>query len=54
MAGTDVKTLARARDIDLANTFAKSVEKLAAMLSTCEPIQAMPGETLKQKKIEAS
>ena len=51
MADTDVKTLARARDIDLANTFAKSVEKLAAMLSTCEPVQAMPGETLKQKKI---
>ncbi len=51
MAVTDVKTLARSRDIDLANTFSQSIEKLAAMLSTCEPIQAMPGETLKQKKI---
>ncbi len=51
MAVTDVKTLARARDIDMANTFAQSIEKLAAMLSTCEPIHAAPGETLKQKKI---
>lgn len=51
MAVTDIKTLARARDIDLANTFAQSITKLAKMLSTCEPIMAMPGETLKQKKI---
>lgn len=47
----DVKNLAKVRDIDLANTFTQSIEKLAAMLSTCEPIQAAPGETLHQKKI---
>lgn len=47
----DIKTLAKTRDIDLANTFTKSIEKLAAMLSTCEPIPAAPGETLHQKKI---
>ncbi len=51
MAVTDVKTLARSRDIDLANTFNQSIAKLAAMLSTCEPIKANPGETLHQKKI---
>ena len=47
----DIKTLAKARDIDLANTFARSIEKLAKMLSACEPIPAAAGETLKQKKI---
>ncbi len=47
----DIKTLAKTRDIDLANTFTKSIEKLAKMLSTCEPIPAAPGETLHQKKI---
>ncbi len=30
----DIKTLAKARDIDLANAFARSIEKLAKMLST--------------------
>lgn len=47
----DIKTLAKTRDIDLANTFTKSIEKLAKMLSTCEPIPAAPNETLHQKKI---
>lgn len=47
----DIKTLAKARDVDLANTFGKSLEKLTAMLSSCDPIPAAPGETLHQKKI---
>lgn len=47
----DVKNLAKVRDIDLVNTFTQSIDKLAAMLSTCEPIQAAPGETLHQKHI---
>ena len=47
----DIKTLAKARDIDMANTFNRSIEKLAAMLSSCEPIPAQAGETLKMKKI---
>ncbi len=51
MAVTDVKTLAKTRDVDLVNTFTQSIEKLSAMLSTCEPIHAAPGETLHQKKI---
>ena len=47
----DIKTLAAARNVDLVNTFTKSLDKLAAMLSTCTPIQAAVGETLHQKKI---
>lgn len=47
----DIKTLAKSRDVDLVNTFTNSIEKLAAMLSTCEPIQAAPNETLHQKRI---
>lgn len=47
----DIKTLAKARDVDLVDTFTKSISKLTAMLSTCEPIPAAPGETLHQKKI---
>ncbi len=47
----DIKTLAKARDIDMANTFTHSIEQLAAMLSSCEPIPAQAGETLKMKKI---
>ena len=47
----DIKTLAAARNVDLVNTFTKSLDKLAAMLSTCAPIQAAVGETLHQKKI---
>lgn len=47
----DIKTLATARNVDLVNTFTKSLDKLAAMLSTCTPIQAAVGETLHQKKI---
>ena len=31
----DIKTLAAARNVDLVNTFTKSLDKLAAMLSTC-------------------
>jgi hypothetical protein len=38
----EIKTLAKSRDVDLVNTFTNSIEKLAAMLSTCEPIQAAP------------
>ena len=47
----DIKTLAKARDVDLVDTFTKSISKLASMLSTCEPIPAASGETLHQKKI---
>lgn len=47
----DIKTLAAARNVDLVNTFTKSLNKLTAMLSTCAPIQAAVGETLHQKKI---
>ena len=47
----DIKTLAAARNVDLVNTFTKSLDKLTAMLSTCAPIQASVGETLHQKKI---
>ena len=47
----DIKTLAAARNVDLVNTFTKSLDRLAAMLSTCTPIQAAVGETLHQKKI---
>ena len=47
----DIKTLAAARNVDLVNTFTKSLEKLTAMLSTCAPIHAAVGETLHQKKI---
>lgn len=47
----DIKTLAKTRDVDLVNTFTTSIDKLAAMLSSCEPIQAAPGETLHQKRI---
>ena len=47
----DIKTLARTKDVDLVNTFTKSLAKLAAMLSSCEPIHAAAGETLHQKKI---
>ena len=47
----DIKTLAKARDVDLVDTFTKSLDKLTAMLSTCEPIPAAAGETLHQKKI---
>lgn len=34
----DIKTLAAARNVDLVNTFTKSLNKLTAMLSTCAPI----------------
>lgn len=47
----DIKTLAAARNVDLVNTFTKSLNKLTAMLSTCAPIKAAVGETLHQKKI---
>ena len=47
----DIKTLAQARNVDLANTFTKSIEKFAQMISACEPIRAAAGETLHQKKI---
>ncbi len=47
----DIKTLAQARNVDLVNTFTKSLAKLTMMLSSCEPIKAAPGETLHQKKI---
>ena len=47
----DIKTLAQARNVDLVNTFSKSIEKLSQMLSACEPIKASAGETLHQKKI---
>lgn len=47
----DIKTLAAARNVDLVNTFTKSIAKLAKMLSACDPIKANVGETLHQKKI---
>ena len=47
----DIKTLAKSRDVDLVNTFTNSIEKLTAMLSSCEPIPASAGETLHQKRI---
>ena len=34
----DIKTLAAARNVDLVNTFTKSIAKLAKMLSACDPI----------------
>ena len=47
----DIKTLAAARNVDLVDTFTKSIAKLAKMLSACDPIKANVGETLHQKKI---
>lgn len=47
----DIKTLDQARNVDLVDTFTKSIEKLSQMLSACEPIRAVAGETLHQKKI---
>ncbi len=47
----DIKTLAAARNVDLVDTFTKSLNKLSMMLSACEPIKAAAGETLHHKKI---
>lgn len=47
----DIKTLAAARNVDLVDTFTKSITKLSMMLSACEPIKAAAGETLHHKKI---
>ena len=47
----DIKTLAAARNVDLVDTFTKSIAKLAKMLSACDPLKANVGETLHQKKI---
>ena len=47
----DIKSLAYSRNVDMVNTFTKSLTKLAMMLSACEPIKAAPSETLHQKKI---
>ena len=47
----DIKTLAAVHNVDLVNSFTKSIEKLSKMLSACEPIKANAGETLHQKKI---
>ena len=47
----DIKTLAAARNVDLVDTFTKSITKLSMMLSACEPIRAAAGETLHHKKI---
>lgn len=47
----DIKTLAAVHNVDLVNSFTKSIEKLSMMLSACEPIKAKAGETLHQKKI---
>ena len=35
----DIKTLAAARNVDLVDTFTKSIAKLAKMLSACDPIK---------------
>lgn len=47
----DIKSLAESRNVDMVNTFTKSLKKLTMMLSACEPIKAAPSETLHQKKI---
>ena len=47
----DIKSLAYSRNVDMVNTFTKSLTKLTMMLSACEPIKAAPSETLHQKKI---
>ena len=47
----DIKSLGASRNVDLVNTFTKSLTKLTMMLSACEPIKAAPRETLHQKKI---
>ena len=47
----DIKSLAESRNVDMVNTFTKSLTKLTMMLSACEPIKAAPSETLHQKKI---
>lgn len=47
----DIKTLAAVHNVDLVNSFTKSIEKFSKMLSACEPIEANVGETLHQKKI---
>lgn len=47
----DIKTLAKTRDVDLVDTFTKSLNKLTAMLSSCDPIPSVAGETLHLKKI---
>ena len=50
----DIKTLAAARNVDLVDTFTKSIAKLAKMLSACDPIKANVGETLHQKRPSTS
>lgn len=50
----DIKTLAKTRDVDFVDTFTKTLDVLASMLSTCEPIPAVAGETLHVKKITGS
>lgn len=47
----DIKTLAKTHDIDVANTFGRSIKQLSQMLSACSPIKASVGETLHRKKI---
>ena len=47
----DIKSLAASRNVDMVNTFTKSLTKLTMMLSAREPIKAAPSETLHQKKI---
>ena len=47
----DIKSLAYSRNVDMVNTFTKSLTRLTMMLSACEPIKAAPSETLHQKKI---
>ena len=36
----DIKTLAAARNIYIVDTFTKSIDKLAKMLSACDPKKA--------------